>query len=73
MRAERERQLAEAIEGRRGADRLDASVAVKWIVAEPLRDEALELVRQNDVVVPACFRSRSAARSSPGAPPARNG
>ena len=31
---------------------VDASVAVKWIVAEPLRDEALELVRQNDVVVP---------------------
>jgi predicted nucleic acid-binding protein len=31
---------------------VDASVAVKWIVAEPLRDEALELVRRNDVVVP---------------------
>jgi predicted nucleic acid-binding protein len=31
---------------------VDASVAVKWIVAEPLREEALELVRQNDVVVP---------------------
>ena len=31
---------------------VDASVAVKWIVEEPLRDEALDLVRQNDVVVP---------------------
>ncbi len=31
---------------------VDASVAVKWIVEEPLRDEALELVRLNDVVVP---------------------
>ena len=31
---------------------VDASVAVKWVVAEPLREEALELVRQNDVVVP---------------------
>jgi predicted nucleic acid-binding protein len=31
---------------------VDASVAVKWIVEEPLREEALELVRQDDVVVP---------------------
>jgi predicted nucleic acid-binding protein len=31
---------------------VDASVAVKWIVEEPLREEALDLVRQNDVVVP---------------------
>ena len=31
---------------------VDASVAVKWIVAEPLREEALDLVRRDDVVVP---------------------
>jgi predicted nucleic acid-binding protein len=31
---------------------VDASVAVKWIVEEPLRKEALELVRLNDVVAP---------------------
>jgi predicted nucleic acid-binding protein len=31
---------------------VDASVAVKWIVEEPLRDEAFELVRLNDVLVP---------------------
>jgi predicted nucleic acid-binding protein len=31
---------------------VDASVAVKWIVEEPLREEALDLVREHDVVVP---------------------
>jgi predicted nucleic acid-binding protein len=29
---------------------VDASVAVKWIVAEPLREEALDLLHQNDLV-----------------------
>jgi predicted nucleic acid-binding protein len=31
---------------------VDASVAVKWIVAEPLREEALDLLGQNDLVAP---------------------
>lgn len=31
---------------------VDASVAVKWIVHEPFQDQALELVADNDIIVP---------------------